>query len=91
MAVLFVIISEATHFLRKNVIQYAAIFRGCSIICLDEKNGYISYFCSKHGLWVPILNQIIETVLTSTHNLCLRAEIRKKCIPLFIRAQLNKS
>ena len=36
-----------------------------------KKNWYFSYFCSKHRLWV------LEAVLTSTHNLCFWAEIRK--------------
>ena len=28
-------------------------------------------------------NRLIETVLTSTHNLCFRAKIRKQCKPQF--------
>ena len=39
-----------------------------------EKN---SYFCSKHRLWV----HVAEAVLTSTHNLCFGAKIRKIGIP----------
>ena len=37
-----------------------------------KKFWYFSYFCSRHRLWVPV-----RTVLSSTHNLCFWAEIRK--------------
>ena len=37
---------------------------------------YFSYFCSKHRLWVPVRTASMA-VLTSTHNLCFWAEIRK--------------
>ena len=38
----------------------------------DDKLWYFSHFCSKHRLWV-----LDKAVLTSTHNLCIWAEIRK--------------
>ena len=37
-----------------------------------NKSDIFSYFCSKHRLWV-----LAEAVLTSTHNICFWAEIRK--------------
>ena len=45
-----------------------------------------SYFCSKHRLWVHA-----EAVLTSTHNLCYGAKIRKTGIPLHSPVLLYKS
>ena len=47
---------------------------------------YFSYFYSKYRLWVHA-----EVVLTSTHNLCFRAKIRRKCIPLYTPVLLYKS
>ena len=45
---------------------------------------FFSYFCSKHRLWVHVLepHRRGEAVLTSTHNLCFGAKIRKIGIPL---------
>ena len=38
-----------------------------------------------------MLEPSIEAVLTSAHNLCFSAEIRKKCIPLLTPDLLYKS
>ena len=63
--------------LRKHahMILYTNFFRSK----IDNFQGNIfdifSHFCSKHRLYVA------ETVLTSTHNLCFGAEIRKIGIP----------
>ena len=43
----------------------------------DKKIWYFSYFCSKHRLWVLVRTASPKAVLTSTHNLCFWAEIRK--------------
>ena len=32
---------------------------------------FFSYFCPKHGLWIPVRTAISEAVLMSTHNLFL--------------------
>ena len=62
----------------------------------DKNSDIFSYFCWKHNLWVLVrtastkrLNEyrLDEAVLTSTHNLCFWAEIRKimyiPCKPQF--------
>ena len=44
----------------------------------DKNSDIFSYFCTKNRLWVLIRtasNRLTETVLTSTHNLCVWAEI----------------
>ena len=41
----------------------------------DKNSDIFSYFCSKHRLCVFV--RTAEAVLTSTHNLCFWAEIRK--------------
>ena len=46
--------------------------------------GYFSYFCSKHRLWG-------EVILSSSHNLCFGAKIRKIGIPLHAPVLLYKS
>ena len=49
--------------------QYLVIFHCCKNDNFQMKNCDIFfYFC-------------VEAVLTSTHNLCFRAKIRKLCIP----------
>ena len=35
-------------------------------------------FCSKHRSWVHVRTASVEAVLTSTHDLCFRAKIKKK-------------
>ena len=42
----------------------------------DKKILYFTYFWSKHRLWV-LVRTVSKAVLTSTHNLCFWAEIRK--------------
>ena len=41
-----------------------------------KKEDFFSYFCSKYRLLVH------EAVLTSTHNLCFRAKVKKNVYPL---------
>ena len=43
-------------------------------IFLIKNSDIFSYFCSKHRLWVLVRT---ASVLTSTHNLCFGAEVRK--------------
>ena len=40
-----------------------------------------SNFCSKHRLWVYVKNRLDEAALTSTHNRCFTAKIRKNVYP----------
>ena len=61
--------------------QHTAIFQGCK-----NDNFRLKYFDYFHIFAQNIdcgysLEPPIEAVLTSTHNLCFRAKIRKKCIP----------
>ena len=62
--------------------QHAAIFHRCK-----NDNFHLiffllfSYFCSKQRLWVHV-RSLSEAVLTSTHNLCFRAKIRKMNTPV---------
>ena len=44
---------------------------------IKKKIRYFSYFCSKHRLWVLVRTAPREAVLTSIHNLCFWAEIKK--------------
>ena len=62
--------------------QYTAIFHSDKNVNFQKKFFFFSYFCSKHRLWVHIRTASFEAVLMSTHNVCFRAKIRKKCIPL---------
>ena len=38
-----------------------------------------------------LLNTLIDAVLTSTHNLCFRAKIRKQCLPMSTPVLLYKN
>ena len=58
--------------------QYTAIFHGWINDNFQIKIDIFLSFCSKHRLWVHVRT----AVLTTTHNLCFRAKIRKLCIPL---------
>ena len=51
---------------------------------------FFSYFCSKQIVGTH-LNRLAEAVLTSTHNLCFGAKIRKIGIPLQTPVLLYKS
>ena len=67
--------------------QYTQIFKVVKNENFQKKNfDNFSYFCSKHRLWVHG-----EAVLTSTHNLCFEAKIRKIGIPLQTPVFLYKS
>ena len=59
----FVALRKISHAINKRFFNFKKI-QNFQLIFL-----YFSYFCSKHRLWVH--------VLTSTHNLCFRAKIRK--------------
>ena len=48
-------------------------------------------FAPKHRLWVLVRTASAEAVLTSTHNLCFGAKIRKIGIPLHTPVLLYKS
>ena len=65
--------------------QYIAVFYGC-------KNDHFQIkkivFCFVFFLLKTLIvgtgwNRLSEAVLTSTHNLCFRAKIRKECKPQF--------
>ena len=57
--------------------QYTVIFHGC-------KNGNFQIkTCDIFHIFAQNIDCVyIEAVLTSTHNLCFRAKIRKNCITL---------
>ena len=55
--------------------QYTAIFHCCKNVNFQMKN-------FNHFLIFILLRTYTEAVLTSTHNLCFRAKIRKKYTPL---------
>ena len=57
--------------------QYTAIFHSCK-----NDNFQLKVFDYFHVFPQNIACGLIEAVLTSTHNLCFRANIREKCIPL---------
>ena len=58
-------------------IQYAVIFHGCENDYFQMKN------CDIFLIFAQTIDRgYTEVVLTSTHDLCLRAKIRKKCIPM---------
>ena len=75
-------------------VQYTAIFHGCKndnfqmksfdIFLIFAQNidcGYTLEPPQGHRLWVHVRTASKEAVLTSTHNLCFGAKIRKICIP----------
>ena len=75
---LMIITGQFAYFslaLRNTPMQYAAIFKGCENGNFQMKNCDIFLIFAQ--------NIDCEAVLTSTHNLCFRAKIRKnECIPL---------
>ena len=66
--------------------QYTAIFHGCKNVNFQMiffLNIFL-IFASKQRLWALVRTASVgEAVLTSAHNLCFEAKIRKKCIPKF--------
>ena len=69
--------SHENHYANMSV-QYTAIFHGCK----NDNFQLIFFFYFFHMIAQNIdcgytLNRLIEAVLTSTHNLCFRAKIRK--------------
>ena len=73
--------------LKNTPMQYTANLNGCKNDNFQLNFELFSYFCSKHRSWVHVrtanngLCLRAEAVLLSTHDLCFRAKIRKKCIP----------
>ena len=49
------------------------------------------YSCPIHRLWVHVRTTLIEVVLTSTRNLCLRAKIRKNVKLWYTRVSVEES
>ena len=85
---------ELNTIIFKHVYWYMQLISGERLQDHWSSGLYFSYFCSKHGLWVHIRtasNRLIEAVLTSTHNLCFGAKIRKIGIPLQTAVLLYKS
>ena len=69
------------HYANMSV-QYTAIFHGCKKGNFQTKKMWsFSHFCSKHRSWVHVRTASLRRFLTSTHDVCFRAKIRKKCIP----------
>ena len=67
--------------------QYTAIFHGCKNVHFQMKYLiFFSYFAQNidcgYTLEPPNFQIVIEAVLTSTHNLCFGANIRKKYTPV---------
>ena len=58
--------------------QYTAIFHGCKKVNFQMKNYNIFFY---FHIAQNIDCENTEAVLTSTHNLCFRAKIRKKYTP----------
>ena len=59
--------------------QYTAIFRGCKNVNFQMKYFNIFLIFAQN---IDCGYAFTEAVLTSTHNLCFGAKIRKYCIPL---------
>ena len=61
--------------------QYTVVFTAVKIDNFQLRNFDIFLaFGSKHRLWLQNIDcgyMIVEAVLTSTHNLCFKAKIRK--------------
>ena len=58
--------------------QYTAIFHGCNNDNFQMKNCDIFLILAQN---IDCGYTLTEAVLTSTHNLCLRAKIRKNVYP----------
>ena len=65
-------------------VQYTAIFHGCKNDNFQMKifNKKVFLFLHKTLIVGTRLNRLIEAVLTSTHNLCFGAKIRKTYTPV---------
>ena len=59
---------------KTRLFKYTEIFITKKWKFSDKKLRHVSYFCSKHRLWV-LVRTAYEAVLTSTHILCFWAEI----------------
>ena len=60
--------------------QYTAIFYGCKNVNLQMKN-YNIFLIFAQNIDCGYTLEPREAVLTSTHNLCFRAKIRKNVYP----------
>ena len=85
---------DRLHYANTSML-YTAIFLGCKNVNFQMKNIIFFFFLLLNidcGYTLePPHYRLIETVLMSTHNLCFRAKIRKKCIPLYTPVLLYKS
>ena len=62
--------------------QYAAIFNSCKNDKFHMKDCDVFLIFAQNIDCGYMLEPLNEAVLTSTDNLCFRAKISKKCIPL---------
>ena len=70
-------IHKKGHYANMSV-QYTAIFHGCKNgNSSDEKCDIFLIFAQNIDRWYTLEHRLNEAVLTSTHNLCFRAKIRK--------------
>ena len=70
-------------------IQYSAVFHGCKYDNFQMKNCYIFIIITQN---IDCGYTFNEAVLTSTHNLCFRAKVRKSvypCKPQFYYVKLG--
>ena len=81
-----IILDIHTHYTNTPML-YTAIFHGCKNVIFQMKKYNIFLIFAQNidcGYTLePPQYRLIEAVLMSTHNLCFRAKIRKKCIPLY--------
>ena len=61
--------------------QYTAIFHGCKNVHF-QMNFFNIFLIFAQNIDCEYTLEPPEAVLTSTHDLCFRAKIRQKCIPL---------
>ena len=74
---------EAPMVYENTPIQYTANFHGCKKDNFQMKNCDVFFlFLLKTWIVCTRLNRLSEAVLTSTHNLCFGAKIRKTCTPV---------
>ena len=65
--------------------HYTAIFHGCKNDNFQMKN------CDIFLIFARNIDRGFEAVLTSPHDLCFRAKVRKQCIPLYTPILVYKS
>ena len=62
--------------------QYTVIFHGCKNDNFQMKIEIVFYIFAQKYVVGTRFNRLDEAVLTSTHNLCFRAKIRKMNTPV---------